>query len=178
MSDINTISWSEQTNLSWSDFKAESNPAVFEDAHSSIKYRPTWTVNSEKMGSDILFFIENIDISTEFHPLLSWVRESYATDNLLKHEQGHFDLAELIKREKLPELQDMFYGKKFPTRGKNEEQRKQYAKEDSGKMIAQEVSKLEEILAKRRQDYDVETNFGNSVEKQSDYDSIFKKLRP
>ncbi len=177
MNENDIVVWSGQRNLSWYDFKAEPNPAVFEDAHSSIKYRPTWTVNSEKMGSQILFFIENLEISVEFHSLLSWVRESYADDNLLKHEQGHFDLAELTKNEKLSELQNILYEKKYPTRGQNEEQRKQFAKEDSGKMIFQEVEKLEELLEKRRHDYDEETNFGQILEYQTKYDSIFKKLR-
>ena len=56
-------------------------------------------------------------------------------NNLLKHEQGHFDLAELVKWNNLDKIQNEFYKKKFPTRGQNEEQRKQFAREDSGKLI-------------------------------------------
>ena len=60
MSEINVIVWSKDSFLTFSDFQAESNPAVFEDAHSFIKYRHTWTVNSKQIGNQILFFIENI----------------------------------------------------------------------------------------------------------------------
>ncbi len=165
MSEIDVLVWSKNSPLEWSDFKAESHPAVFEDAHSVIKYRYTWTVNSEKLGSDILFFIENIELSTEFHRLLSWVRSPNANDTLLKHEQEHFDLAELTKCENLDKLQKIFYGKKYPTRGKNDEQRKQFAKEDSGKMIGEEVEKLEKQLLEIHQDYDDQTNFGQNLEK-------------
>ena len=177
MSEIDVLVWSKNSPLQWSDFKAESHPAAFEDAHSVIKYRYTWTVNSEKMGSDILFFIENIELSVEFYRLLSWVRTPDANDSLLKHEQGHFDLAELVKRENLEKLQKFFYEKQYPTRGKNEEQRKQFAKEDSGKIIGEEVEKLEKQLLKRRQDYDEQTNFGLNSQKQLEYDLLFKKLR-
>ena len=177
VSEINVIVWSKDSFLTFSDFQAESNPATFEDSHSVVKYRYTWTVNSDKIGNQILFFIENIQVSVGFHPLLSWVRISQDDDNLLKHEQGHFDLAELVKREHLEKIQNKFYGKRFPTRGQNEEQRKQYAKEDSGKMIAKEIEKLEQILSKRRQEYDAQTDFGNNLEKQSEYDLIFDKLR-
>jgi len=97
MSEKNVVVWSNDSFLKWSDFTAESNPAAFEDAHSFIKYRYTWTINSEKIASQILFFIENIQLSVEFHPVLSWVRTLQTNDDLLKHEQGHFDLAELIK---------------------------------------------------------------------------------
>ena len=112
-----------------------------------------------------------------FHPLLSSFRTLEINDNLLKHEQGHFDLSELIKNENLKELQNKFYGKQFPTRGQNDDQRKQFAKEDSGKMIAKEIEKLEQLLVFRRQKYDEQTNFGQNQEKQTGYDLIFNNLR-
>ena len=177
MSENNTLVWSNDSFLRWGDFNAESNSAFFEDSHSVIKYRYTWTVNSDEIEQQIVFFIENIHLSVEFYPALSWIRLSQATDDLLKHEQGHFDLAELIKHENLEELKNKFHEKQFPTRGKNEEQRKQFAKEDSGKMIAEEVEKLEEILSQRRKEYDEQTNFGQNLKKQSDYNLTFDKLR-
>ncbi|MDC4231725.1 MAG: hypothetical protein M8319_05305 [Nitrosopumilus sp.] len=171
------VVWSKDSFLHWSDFKAEFNPSAFEDSHGVTKYRYTWTINSDEIEDQIQFFIENIKISVEFHPVLSWVRISQASDELLKHEQGHFDLAELIKRENLKELQNKFYGKRFPTRGKNEDQGKQFAKEDSGKMIAKEVEKLEQILSQKSEKYDEQTNFGQNSEKQLEYNLIFDKLR-
>jgi len=177
MSDINVLVWSNDFFLRWSDFNAEPNTAAFEDSHSVVKYRHTWTVNSADIEGQILFFIENIQLSVEFYPALSWVRTLQTNDDLLKHEQGHFDLAELIQRENIEELQNKFYKKEFPTRGKNEDQSKQFAKEDSDKMIAMEVEKLEEILSQRRQEYDEQTNFGQNLEKQLEYNSIFDRLR-
>ena len=44
-------------------------------------------------------------------------------------------------------------------------------------MIAEEVEKLEEILSQRRKEYDEETNFGQNLEKQSEYNLTFDKLR-
>jgi hypothetical protein len=177
MGEKNVLVWSNDYFLKWSDFNAESNTAAFEDSHSVIKYAYTWTVNSNQIESQILFLIENIQLSVEFYPDLSWGRPLQTNDDLLKHEQGHFDLAEMIKRENLEKLQNRFYEKEFPTRGKNEEQRKQFAKEDSGKMIAMEIEKLEEILSQKRQEYDEQTSFGQNLEKQSEYNSLLDKLR-
>ncbi|HIE46485.1 MAG: hypothetical protein CXT78_13015 [Thaumarchaeota archaeon] len=176
MSQDNVI-WSDNLSLLWSDFKAEFNPASFEDSHCVIKYQFTWTINSEKTENKILFFIENIQLTTEFNPLLSWVRHLQNTDALLLHEQGHFDLGELVKRENLEKLRNLFYEKQFATRGKNEDQQKQFAKEDSGKMIAMEIEKLEQMLSCRRKIYDDETDFGKNSEKQSEYDNLFAKLK-
>jgi hypothetical protein len=116
MSENVVYSWTPDFYLKWSDFKAESNPAIFEDSHSVIKYQFTWILNSDMINDQIMFLIEDIQLVVEFNPLLSWVRHSESNDNLLKHEQGNFDLAELVKRENLKKLQDIFYSKHFPTR--------------------------------------------------------------
>ena len=177
MSENTTLEWTPDFTLKWSDFKAESNPAVFEDSHSVIKYRFTWTVNSDKINDEIVFLIENIQINAEFHPLLSWVRLSESTDVLLNHEQGKFDLAELVKRESFPGFQEKFYNKHFPTRGQNAEQHKQFAKEDSGKMINNEVEKLQKLFDEKCLKYDDETNYGQNVDEQSLYDRLFKQIK-
>ncbi len=172
-----TLKWSPNFSLSWTDFQAESNPAVFEDSHSVIKYRFTWIVDSEKINDDIFFLIDDISLFVEFHPLLSWVRQSEANESLLNHEQGDFDLAELVKREYIQNLQAQFYKKHFSTRGQNDEQRKQFAKEDSGKMINHQVEKLQHLFDERSKKYHDETNYGQNIDEQSKYDLIFKQLR-
>ena len=177
MSQNDVISWSKDYFLTWSDFQAESNPAVFEDVHSTIKYRCTWTVHSDSAGDQIRFFIENIALITEFYPKLSWVRQPQATSKLLKHEQGHFDLAELLKPKLMIQIQSIFTGKHFPTRGQNQEQQKQFAREDSGLLIAKEIEKLEKYLFEKQEEYDRETNYGQSLTKQQEYDDMFKNLR-
>ena len=177
MGETDSISWSNDYCLKWSDFQAESNPAIFEDSHSVIKYGFTWLINSDELNDEIVFLIDNIEISVEFNPLLSWVRNSEANDKLLKHEQGHFDLAEIIKRNHTKIFVTKFYDKVFPTRGQNDAQRKQFAKEDSGRMISNEIEQLNKILLKKREEYDVETDFGKNIPNQSKYDEIFKKLK-
>ena len=149
MGENNILEWSSDYSLNWSDFQAESNPAIYEDSHSFIKYGFTWTINSDKLNNDIVFLVNQIRISVEFHPLLSWVRKSELSDNLLQHEQGHFDLAEMLKRDYDKILKNKFSDKVFPTRGQNEAQQKQFAKEDSGKMISIEIDNLSKILTKK-----------------------------
>jgi len=177
MSSNDIISWSHDYCLKWSDFKAESNPGIYEDSHSFIKYGFTWVVDSDKLNKNIVFLINQITVSVEFHPLLSWVRTSELNDSLLKHEQGHFDLAEIIKRDYEKILKNKFYDKVFPTRGQNEAQEKQFAKEDSSKMISIEIDKLSEILRKKRNEYDIETEYGKNYLNQNKYDDIFKKIK-
>ena len=99
-----------------------------------------------------------------------------SNDSLLNHEQGNFDLAELIKRNHEKILASNFYDKFFPTRGQNDAQRKQFAKEDSGRMISNEISELSKIFSEKRKDYDIETDFGKNFDNQSKYNQLFEKL--
>ena len=50
------------------------------------KYGFTWVVNSDKLNENIVFLIDQIKTSVEFHPLLSWVRKSELDDNLLNRQ--------------------------------------------------------------------------------------------
>ena len=68
MGEKTTLEWTPNFTLSWSDFQAESNPAVFEDSHSVIKYRFTWVVDSEIVDKKIVFLINDISLFVEFHP--------------------------------------------------------------------------------------------------------------
>ena len=177
MENPNAIPWSKKHFLGWPDFQAEFNPASFEDAHSTIKYRCTWTVGSESFGREIRFFIEKLELHPEFHKHLSWVRTPMASPLLLNHEQGHFDLAELLRPMITTKMQRVFDGKTYPARGQNEEQRKQSSREDSAAMINKELERWEKHLEQMRSDYDKETEFGQNPAKQCEYDAKFKLLR-
>jgi hypothetical protein len=175
--DSDIITWSENYYLKWSDVLADPNPSAFEDSSSKIKYHHTWTVKSDMVDRKIFYQIEKIQLSTLFLRHLSWVRDQHSSDNLLNHEQGHFDLAESIRDTIVKNIEDKFREKRFPTRGQNEEQRKQFAREDSGLMITKELEKWNEILSEKRQKYVEETEYGQNIEKQKEYDEKFQKLR-
>lgn len=177
MENDDVLSWSKDYFLDWSDFKAESNPSAFEDSFSSIKFHYTWRVNSDLSEGKICFLIDDIKLSSQFLRHLSWVRENQSSLELLKHEQGHFDLAELLRPMITEKIQTNFQNKKFPTRGKNDEQQKQSAREDSGLMIGKELEKWNLEFSQKRKKYDEETEFGHNREKQNEYDKQFDKLR-
>ena len=44
-------------------------------------------------------------------------------------------------------------------------------------MIAKEVEKWEKYLSEKQEEYDKKTNYGQTIEKQQEYDDTFKKLR-
>jgi len=177
MEKTDVITWSKEYFLNWSDFKAEANSSAFEDSSSYIKYHQTWTVHSEISDDQMYFQIKDIQLSTQFLRHLSWVREKQSSSELLKHEQGHFDLAEFLRPIFTEKIQNELINKKFPTFGKNDEQRKQFARKDSSLMIAKELEKCSNDLSHKRKEYDEETEFGQNVKKQKEHDEKFNELR-
>lgn len=172
------LDWSPRRSLQWSDFLAEPNPAVYQDAVTKVTYRFTWTVTSEKMGAELIFRIKNIQLATEFQKNLSWVREIFATNNLLNHQQGFFDLAEEIRPVITENLSNLFANQNYPIRGMNESERMQFAKEDSALLIRDKLDKLyDSIFLKEAEKYESETAYGENLSKQQEYDKRFDKLR-
>lgn len=174
---LQIIQWSKDIFLRWSDFKAESNPAAYEDAFSTIKYRITWTVDSVSQKDQILFFINDLRLAVEFFPYLSWVRQMYATPELLRHEQGHFDLAEMLRPEITNKIKDVVSGQRHVAEGQNDEQRKQFARENSASLLMHELQKWQTLMEKKRSEYSKETGFGHNAEMQLRYDIQFSHLR-
>jgi len=173
----NIISWSKDYFLHWSDFQADVNLSAYEDSFSKITYHHTWVISSEMVNGDIFFLISEVKLETQFLKHLSWVRLQNASPTLLTHEQGHFDLAEFMKQYFEDQINKKFYGLKYSTRGKNEEQRRQFAREDSCLLIIKELEECFDNLAKERKKYDEETEFGKNISKQNEYDKKFRSLR-
>ena len=67
MDETEPIGWSKNIFLKWSDFKAEHNSSIFEDSHSEIKFRFTWTVNSDTKNKEIVFLIERLTVFFPYH---------------------------------------------------------------------------------------------------------------
>ena len=169
------VPWSPGLTLSWTDFQAEQNPADLEDAYSAIRYRPRWTVESEQSADGaILFEILDLRISTEFWPVLSWARPD-CDDAVLRHQQGHFDLGELVMREEFGRVRSSVCGMRFPTRGRNKDQRMQNAKEDSALVVESAVCKLEAVLAARQARYDEDTRHGADSAAQCRFDDMLRE---
>ncbi len=178
MDEKDIVDWSPQKFLNWDDFKAEPNPALYQDAYSKIHYAYTWTLKSEKMGSDVFFYIDKIYLTTQFLKHLSWVRPKLATEQLLRHQQGFFDLAEELRPKITQLLEEKLAHKRHPTSGKNEEESKQYARENSGMLIKTELDRLyHDVFLSGVKTYESDTEYGENTSKQEEYDRRFEKLR-
>jgi hypothetical protein len=87
--DKDTLIWSENLKLKWTDFKNDSFPGVNVSALSAIRIR---------LDYEVRYNLDWVKVQCEFSKKLSIARKD-KSPNLLQHEQGHFDLAEVYARE-------------------------------------------------------------------------------
>ena len=90
-----TITWSSQR-LKWPDFKGKSDTAVHNKEHlAATLWKLTYfhRFNARTRQVEVIAY-------AWFDGRRSWVRPSQRTNAfLLQHEQGHFDLAEILARQ-------------------------------------------------------------------------------
>ncbi len=91
------VKWHKQPVLGWSDFLGPVNKSSAGDAASTVSIR----VQPIRKSGRVTYAVDAI-----FHRNKSWCKAP--TDHLLRHEQLHFDIAELyarLVRKKIEELQ-------------------------------------------------------------------------
>ena len=86
-----TIPWSAARKLSWGDFKMRLPETRSGDAHTEVNI--TWRYNTYCPDNALWFTVTALFLTEK-----SWVAPSQESETLLRHEQLHFDLAEIYAR--------------------------------------------------------------------------------
>ncbi|MFM7727790.1 MAG: hypothetical protein ACKO7B_13880, partial [Flavobacteriales bacterium] len=96
-----TIPWSHDYRLEWTDFKGKYDGMSPFSAQSNCVY----TLRTKPVFENDTMYLDE-DIGPCFTRKASWVREDALQDTLLMHEQLHFDLCELYARRFRQKLSD------------------------------------------------------------------------
>jgi hypothetical protein len=90
------IQWQADRPLTWKDFKGKPN---FKTGYSAITFTSiTYDINCQT--KDSVSYAITFNLHCLFYPQASWVRtREHESDDLLSHEQLHFDIAELYTRK-------------------------------------------------------------------------------
>ncbi len=97
------IIWNKNRLLTWDDFKGKVDTTT---EHLAVTYSRTST--TFKSLKDTLF----MSVIATMNPVKSWKRSNKLSKEVLKHEQLHFDIAELYARKLKLELGKMVVTKK------------------------------------------------------------------
>jgi len=146
--EYDTIAWTADNKLTWSDFKGETpnNARAAAITASGISYQFSTKGTKDKIELDY-------KISTFFYPNKSWYQPSLCDSLILGHEQLHFDISELYARKMRMRLESTTF-----TQNVKAEVKVIY------KEILAELDDFQNL-------YDDQTNFSRDLEQQLNWNS-------
>src|SRR5579872_4267773 len=121
--ELSVIIWKKTQVLKWVDFKKKPDLKSKASASSAIGFESKPFIEHIKAGNKFKFKIKDMQFNAVFIPDLSWVVKNVSkkdSKSLLKHEQGHFDLAEEITRKTRTKTTSHFHNRSLIVKGKNE----------------------------------------------------------
>ena len=181
MSELSRITWSKDFFLKWSDYQAVPDPTSRFDAQTRTTISQESRFYLHKTSSKFKFKISNIKLTAVFIPSISWVKETARNamrqDQLLKHEQGHFDATEDLKRKMENKLIHEIESKTFSSKGETLEECRNYADRETTEIIRKKLLPVIDSLEAFHKKYDKDTDYGRNVRVQEEYDRRFAKLR-
>lgn len=131
------IEWSKECRLTWDDFQRESPMELGAETAAGIIRKFTDTVVFEREGK-MIFQITCEGVLCYFNKKNSWVLEKQKTapnqEIILKHEQDHFDIAEIYAREYWKEIQKLCE-KEFVCLGNSKKERKTFSEKEGKKLL-------------------------------------------
>lgn len=147
-----TISWSDSKKLNWSDFKGKIDQNTDAVAVTASGITFSFSVSQSK-GEYVDF---NAEAQAHFYPEKSWYVAEKGDDDILAHEQLHFDITELHVRQLRYNISKIQVSKKvkFDLRGVHEQANKN--------------------LAKMQNDYDTQTDNSINKEQQANWSKFVK----
>jgi hypothetical protein len=114
------IKWDENRKLTWDDFQGNPYTTTYETshpahagavAHTYFIFDYSWQFTS---AQECHYKFTNILAIAHFDRSKAWVRDGYVTDFVLKHEQGHFDIAQISADRFNERVKTELMGKEFP----------------------------------------------------------------
>ncbi|MBC3759962.1 DUF922 domain-containing protein [Hyunsoonleella sp. SJ7] len=146
------IEWSSYRKLKWEDFKGKPDTINFPNSNavtiSSIHF---------KGNTPNLFANGSLSVTAVFNQFESWVLSGEESDNLLKHEQLHFDITEIYARKIRKVLKEVGVAS--------------YKEEEE---IWDMLRKIKYEYENRQKEYDSLTVHGIDRDAQEEWDSIVK----
>lgn len=145
--DRQETSWGKA--LSWNDFKGEPKTNVHHQAASNmgVAMDYSWKWKNEQLNL-------KYKVKTVFNQNYSWVKSGKQSQKLLRHEQIHFDITEIMARK----LRKFLAENKFKLNAVR-------SKIDEVIHILQQENRV------MQESYDQETNHGNNARKQKEWES-------
>jgi hypothetical protein len=146
------IRWNKDVRIAWPDFEGKADLKSPFAAMSAVGIY--YKYNSISIGK---VYKIRFTIYARFDRKKSWGKPKLRTKSVLKHEQLHFDITEVISREFKKEAEHTVYSKDY----KNE--------------ISRIFNRYTNFLQKLQRKYDDQTMHSNNTTKQKDWENLIHR---
>ncbi len=146
------IEWGRGVKIDWTDFKgkAQVNSPFAAMSAVGIHYKYSSLVIEEVIKI-------KFQINSKFDRTKSWSRSKLQTADVLKHEQLHFDISEIVSREFKKEAENSTYSKNY----KNE--------------IIDIFNRYTKYLEKLQKKYDDQTMHSKNKPRQKEWENLIRR---
>lgn len=177
------IVWNKDRKLTRSDFQGPVPATAPAERHaeSHVGVHSTWKISTkcEPVGKSgkvkCTATINEVNAQAEFDPNQSWVKPDKQTDDLLKHEQGHFDIAEHFARKKREQMNN-FVGQSESAVADTEQEAEDQATEKLEKKLMEVCDAIDKQEDALQDAYDTQTKHGTDADQQKKWDEKIIKL--
>lgn len=146
------LEWSRQNRLSFDDFKGEIGISTAAAVSSvSIKFK----ILSQSIWTGRI----KVKIYADFDQLSSWVKPEYKTLQLLAHEQGHFDIAEIFAKKLQKKIDVEIKGS-----------------QDFIEKFQKTYDDMYKEHLEFQDKYEIDTDMGRDFKKQEEYSKLIKEM--
>jgi len=145
---------------------AGNRPLIWEDFTGDPDKRSPWYANTAwYLGTKVASvtfkgdtaILHGLAFNLELDPKNSWIKKGYESDELLNHEQGHFNIALLFQMELIKESKKIIF-----------------FRSDFGKKLASFYDSLYKKYTAMNEKYDEETRHSANKAQQHKWDQFFK----
>lgn len=153
------LEWDSKRPLTWDDFQGNPDESSEHDAETESTLRSQWNGIVVEGGIKVT----EVKATAFFSPDESWVKDGKKTKELLNHEQGHFDIAQIFALKKQLAMNTLI-GQIFP---------------NEAAVKAAIIAVCDNIDAEWNAFddlYDDETDHSKDADKQKEWDKKIKKM--
>ncbi|MGB6464163.1 MAG: hypothetical protein WBF38_08085 [Nitrosotalea sp.] len=177
MTNEDWIFWNKDHLITWDDFQGETKQSSTHYAQTANKIQYNWKIEFRTDKAKFRFL--DFEVKAIFVKSQSWKQKftAYYPEKVLKHEQGHFDIAEEFSRRFKEILTTELMNKTFSFKMKGNETYENSANAEAKKIVDRVYEKVETEYNNEHHKYDDETKHGTDLRHQEKYDQRFDKLR-
>ena len=146
------IQWNRNVRIKWSDFEGKADRKSPFAAMSAVGIH--YKYSSLAVGDVVKIKFE---INSKFDKTKSWSRKQLRTADVLRHEQLHFDISELVARQFRKEAESSSYSKHYKIE------------------IAAVFNRYTAYLERLQKKYDIQTEHSKNKLRQKEWENIIHR---